>query len=180
MVPIEGEVPRTHSELADLVAAQRLRAMAVGWTAAWIVLGAVALGTGGLAILVALASHGAALVLGVVAAAFTAATAVGVRRAGRRSADARDRIEQAWEKAAGDVLAARHGEMTAPELASAMHTDEPHAESLLARLSAHGRARVDVRDDAELAYRVEGEPGAPIDADDAHDPQAATSKARAR
>jgi hypothetical protein len=53
------------------------------------------------------------------------------------------------------VLTARGAEVTAAQLAAEMHTDEDHAQSLLGRLSAHGRVRVDVRDDAELAYRVD-------------------------
>lgn len=103
VVPVEGEGARSYPELADLVVGQRLRAMAVGWMAAGIVLAIVALMTGGLAMLAWLASHGAALVLGVVAAMAGAGAAVGLRRAGRRNAEARDRIDQAWEKVAAQT-----------------------------------------------------------------------------
>ena len=43
------------------------------------------------------------------------------------------------------------------DLAKAMQTDEEHAQALLGRLSASGRVRVDVRDDAELSYTAENE-----------------------
>ena len=172
---MEGVTVRSHEELADLVAAQRLRAMGVGWTAAAIVLGIVALMTGGLALALWAASVHAYLVLAVLTAGAAVLSVAGSRKARRRNAEARDRIEQAWEKAAGNVLAARGAELTAPELAAMMQTDQAHAESLLGRLSAHGRARVDVRDDAELAYRV-----ADADPEIANDADAAAPRLRAR
>jgi hypothetical protein len=51
--------------------------------------------------------------------------------------------------------------MTAADLARCMKTDEPHAERLLSELSALGRARVAVSDEAQLSYRLAGEPEAP-------------------
>ena len=55
---------------------------------------------------------------------------------------------------AGEVLRARAAaRRRRRDLAKTMRTDEHHAETMLARLSALGRARVEVRDDAELAYR---------------------------
>jgi hypothetical protein len=42
--------------------------------------------------------------------------------------------------------------MTAPELERTMLTEPEHAEGLLQKLSAQGRVRVAVREDAELGY----------------------------
>jgi hypothetical protein len=140
--------------------------MALGWTAAAFVLGAIAMMGAGVALLVWLASHLAGIVLAALAAASLAGTVASVRRARRRRGEARTALDEAWDAVAGEVLAARTGETgetgetTAPDLAKAMQTDEAHAEGMLARLSALGRVRVDVRDDAELAYRAsEAAPG---------------------
>lgn len=156
-MPAEGVAPRSDAELPSLVAAQRLRAMGFGWTAAAGVLGAMALMTLGLALLVALASRTVGILFGALAAVAAALALVAWRRAGRRDAEARAKLDEAWERVAEEVLQARGGELTAPELARTMHTDETHAAGLLSRLSAAGRVRVAVRDDAELAYREEGD-----------------------
>jgi len=154
IVPIDEGIGRAHGELAPLVTAQRTRAMAVGWTAAAVVLGAIAAMGLGLAALVWLASHGAGIVLGVVAGVAGALAWSSRRRAKARAAESRAALDQAWEIAAGEVVRARP-ETTAPQLAKEMQTDEAHAQGLLASLSAAGRVRVDVRDDAELAYSTE-------------------------
>jgi hypothetical protein len=155
IVPTEEGVARSDGELASLVRAQRARAMAVGWIAGAVVLGAVGVMGVGLALLLWLASHVVAGVLGVLAVCTGLLAAYFLRRARRRDTDARVAVDDAWELVAGEVLAARGGETTAAELAKAMQTDEDHAQSLLGRLSARGRVRVDVREDAELAYRAE-------------------------
>jgi hypothetical protein len=154
VVPTEDGAHRSHGELGDLVAAQRLRAIAVGWRAAAIVLGGVALMAIGVALLLLGLSHTAFAVLVVLGLGAAALSAVTAGRAGRRSLEARERIDLAWQKAAGDVLRDGHAEVTATQLAATMHTDEAHAESILAHLSALGQARVDVRDDDDLGYRI--------------------------
>ena len=155
LVPTEEGVARAHGELASLVTAQRTRAMAVGWIAAAVVLGVMGVMGMGVAALVWLASHAAAIVLGAVAGVAGMLALASARRSRGRGAESRAAVERAWEIAAGEVVSARRGETTAPELAKAMLTDEDHAQALLASLSASGRVRVDVRDDAELAYTAE-------------------------
>jgi hypothetical protein len=157
VVPTEEGVARSNGELASLVRAQRTRAMAVGWIAGAAVLGAIGVMGLGLALLLWLVSHFASIVLGGLAAGTGLLAMALARRARQRNAEAREAVDDAWELVAGEVLAARHGETTAPELARAMQTDEDHALTLLGRLSAKGRVRVDVRDDAELAYRSDEE-----------------------
>jgi hypothetical protein len=159
VVPSEGNVARSGGELASLVAAQRLRAMSMGWLAAAVVLAAVGVMGGGLALLLWIVSHVSALVLGVVAGGAGALAAWSLRRSRARGAEVARKLDDAWELVAGEVLRARGGEMTSADLARVMRTDEAHAEALLARLSVGGRARVAVRDDAELAYRVADDDG---------------------
>jgi hypothetical protein len=161
---------RSGGELRNLVEAARARAMAVGWMAAsWVFAAIGAMGLG-LALLVWLASHAAGGVLAV-GAVFAAGLAVaGARRSRARSAQAREALERAWLHVAGEVVAARGGELTAAQLAEAMRTDERHAEALLAQLSAAGRVRVEVRDDAELAYRTEAGDGASFGREAADEP----------
>jgi hypothetical protein len=155
IVPTDEGIARSNGELAQLVAAQRTRAMALGWTAAAVVLGAMAAMGLGLAGLVWLASHAVAIVVGAMAMGAMVLAVASARRAKTRGAESRSALEQAWGLVAGEVVRARPGETTAAELAKAMQTDEDHAQGLLTRLSTEGRVRVDVRDDAELAYRAE-------------------------
>ena len=172
VVPTDAGIARSNGELASLVRAQRTRAIALGWTAAGFVLAAIGLMGVGLALVVGLASHLAAFVLGAIAVVAAVAATVSLRRGRGCHAEARAELDRAWEFVAGEVLRARP-QTTAVDLAQAMHTDERHAESLLAQLSAEGRARVDVRDDAELAYHVPAE-------DVAGDAGAEGSRMRAR
>jgi type IV secretory pathway TrbD component len=155
VVPTEGAIVRSNAELPNLVRSHRARAMALGWVAAAFVLGAIAAMAAGVALLVWLASHPAAVILGVVALAAATLATVSLRRSRRRRGEARDELDQAWELVAGEVVRARRGDTTAPDLAKLLHTHVGHAEQLLAGLSAHGGARVDIRDDAELAYRID-------------------------
>ena len=148
------DVQRPQGELASLVRAQRARAMALGWTAAVVVLTFMGLMGGGLGLLLWSASHLAAGVLGGIGAASFLFALISKTRSSARNGEARAALDQAWQQAANEVLQARGGELTAPELARVMRTDQEHAEALLSGLSAGGRARVEVRDDAELAYRV--------------------------
>jgi len=157
VVPTEDGVRRSGDELADLVVAQRARAIAVGWKAAGVLLGGVALMAVGLAVLLWGLSRAAFAVVTVLAVGAAALAALTARRSGRSDREARDRLDRAWQKAAADVLRARGDEVTAAQLAKAMHTDEAHAEALLGQLSALGQARVDVRDDADLGYRIAGD-----------------------
>src|ERR1700722_9123913 len=66
IVPTEG-IARSNRELASLVLAQRVRAMAVGWTATAYFFGAVGVMGVAVALLVGLASHGMGVLLGVLA-----------------------------------------------------------------------------------------------------------------
>jgi hypothetical protein len=100
------------------------------------------------------ASSAAALVLSCVAAAASLLAWLSARRAKGCGAQARARLDAAWELVAGEVLVAQ-SEMTAPELALTMRTEPEHAEALLQKLSAQGRVRVAVREDAELGYRYD-------------------------
>jgi hypothetical protein len=158
VVPAEGPAAprgRSNAELGNLVGAQRSRAMALGWTAAAVVLGVCAAMGLTLASIVWFASHAAALVLGVVGCAAALLAVLAARRARSRGADARDALDQAWEIVASEVLGARGDTLTAEELAACVQTDVPHAEHLLARLSALGRARIEIREDAELTYHAQ-------------------------
>jgi hypothetical protein len=159
VVPTEGNVVRSHAELPLLVRSHRARAMALGWLAASFLLGASAAMAAGVALLLALVSHLAAALLGATALVAASLAWASLRRGRRRRGEARDALDQAWERVAAEVLGARRGAITAPDLARIMSTDVEHAEALLAGLSAHGGARVDVRDDAELTYRVDTESG---------------------
>jgi hypothetical protein len=158
VVPAEGLQRRDGGELASLVGAQRARAIGIGWLGATLVLGSIASMAVGLALLVGLgASATPAAVLGSLALAGIVLAVLSGRRAARANAEARTKLEDAWAHVADEVMRARVGEVTATDLAKAMQTDETRAEKLLARLSAAGRARVEVRDDADLAYRPESE-----------------------
>jgi Flp pilus assembly protein TadB len=179
LVPTEGDIARSDGELPHLVRSHRARAMALGWLAAFLVLGSIAAMAVGVALLVWFASHVAAAVLGVVALVASTLAVASLRRSRRQRAEAREQLDHAWDRVAGEVLGSRRGDTTAADLARIMSTKEEHAEGLLSRLSAHGGARVDVRDDAELAYRVSDE-GAVGGADDAESPGAAGRRLRAR
>src|SRR5262249_45616495 len=155
---------RSNAELPSLIAAHRFRAMAFGWMMAAVALGVVCLMSVGLAVLLASASHAAAIVLLALSLTAGALCAVLSRRASRRAQDARAKLDEAWQRVAHELLQAQSG-LTAAELGRRMHTDEAHAAQLLAGLSAAGRVRVAVRDDAELSYSGHDEPlPAPIDA----------------
>jgi hypothetical protein len=167
VVPTEEGVARAHGELASLVMAQRTRAMGLGWTAAAFVLGAMGVMGIGLAALLWLATHTAAMVVAVIAGIAGTLAAASARRARGRNVESRAAVERAWEVAAGEVMSAGGGQTTAAQLAKAMQTDEAHAQGLLARLSASGRVRVDVREDAELTYSAEQEASEPVDDDGA-------------
>jgi MFS family permease len=154
VVPTQGAIARSNSELASLVGAQRARGMALGWTAAAFLFGAIGAAALGLAPILWFASHIAAFVfaaLGGIAALLWAASA---RGAAQRNAEARAKLDDAWTRVAGEVIRGQGAELTAPELARAMNTDDVHAERLLTLLSTGGRVTVAVRDDAELSYRV--------------------------
>lgn len=173
-----GGAARAQGELPHLVRAHRARAMGVGWMAAAVLFAVVAVMTGGLAALLWTSANAAALALTVLAAAAMGLGLASRARSARHTADARAQVDQAWQKAADEVLQGLGGEATAAGLARAMHTDEAHAEQLLAGLSAGGRARVEVRDDAELSYRIEAdaaesEPTEPTEDDAAAAPRRA-------
>jgi hypothetical protein len=158
VVPAEGLTKRDGGELASLVGAQRARAIGVGWLGATLVFGSIASMAVGLFLLVGLgAPVTPAVVLGALALAGIVLAVLSGRRAARANAEARAKLEDAWAHVAEEVMRVRVGEVTAKDLAKAMQTDETRAEKLLARLSAAGRVRVEVRDDADLAYRAESE-----------------------
>jgi hypothetical protein len=180
LVPTEEDVARSGGELPMLVRSHRARAMALGWLAGSFVLGSIAAMTVGVALLVGLASHLAAGVLGALALAAATLAVLSVQRWRRRRAEASAELDRAWDRVAGEVLAARKVDTTAADLARILRTDVEHAEGLLSRLSAGGRARVDVREhDAELAYRV-SVPGADDAETVADGPEAAAPPARTR
>jgi hypothetical protein len=156
VVPADGHLARSHGELANLVAAQRAHGMALGWTGAAVTLWALAVTATALAALLALASWLTASVLAAVAAIAGLVAAYAMRRAKNKRADARARLDEAWEQVAGELLGARGDQMTADDVARTMHTERDHAEGLLARLSARGNVRVVVRDDADLGYGADG------------------------
>ena len=131
------------------------RAISVGWAA-----GAVALAVGA-AMAAALAlvtwtahvGHGAAAAFGAIALAASlvaSACAARGRRAGVRQVA---HLDDAWELVADEVLRARGRALTAADLATAMSTQEAHAERLLSKLSVEGRVRVAVSEAADLSYQ---------------------------
>ena len=179
VVPTEGDIARSDGELPHLVRSHRARAMALGWLAAFFVLGSIAAMAVGVALLVWFASHVVAALLGLVGAGAATFAVVSLRRSRQRRAEARAELDHAWDRVAGEVLTSRREDTTAADLARIMSTKEDHAEGLLSRLSAQGGARVDVRDDAELAYRV-SDAGAIPGKDDTESPEAADRRTRAR
>jgi hypothetical protein len=152
--PLTNAANATHAELANLVRAQRARAMGFGWTAGAVLFACIAVMAGGLGALLWGSSHTSTLVLAAVAgvAAVIALTSRG--RASSRNRESRARLDEARQTVAEEVLRVRGGEVTAPELAKIMRLDVEQAETLLSGLSIGGQARVDVRDDAELLYRI--------------------------
>jgi hypothetical protein len=129
--------------------------MALGWTAAAVALAAAGIMAFGFAALLLLASRLAAAILGGVAAIAWTLAGASALRAKKHNAQARVQLDDAWELVAEEVIRARGGTITAEELGSALRTESTHAEALLARLSAHGHVRVEVREDAELAYLLD-------------------------
>jgi hypothetical protein len=154
IVPADAPLVRSNAELGSLVAAQRLRAIALGWTAGALVLAATGTMALGLALLLWTFAHVAAFVLGAVAVTAGIGSGVAWARAGARRAEVRAKLDEAWGSVADEVVRARGDEITAAELARTMRTDEANAQALLSQLSAVGRVRVAVREDADLAYRV--------------------------
>lgn len=171
VVPSDGSFPRTNGEVGRLVGAARARAMAFGWAAAAIVLSSGFVIALPLAVLLWSASHLAGLVLGTVAGMTFALAVASATRHRARSREGRLKLDEAWRMVADEMLKARGADVTAPELARAMCTDEPFAEALLSELSAQGHARVAVGDDAQLSYRFAAE--AEADAEVAAPPGAA-------
>jgi hypothetical protein len=157
---IPCDAPRAHpdAELAHLVAAQRARAMALGWGAGALVLALSCVFVAAMAwLLVAVQAHASAAILAVVALGAAALGAVAGGRARTQRRRVRESLDLAWQRAAEDVLATRGARglvqaLRPSELAATLRTSEPHAERLLSALSAEGRIRVQVFDDAELAY----------------------------
>ena len=153
------DAPRTHpdAELAHLVTAQRARAMALGWTAGALVLALSCVFVASIALLLlAVQARPSAAILAVVALGAAALGTVAGGRARAQRRRVRESLDLAWQRAAEDVLATRGARglevMRPPELAAVLQTTEAHAERLLSVLSAEGRVRVHVGEDAELAY----------------------------
>ena len=144
---------RSNAELAWLVRARRARAMAFGWRAAGVMLVLTAVLGIGVGALVFLVAHLAGSVVGGFGLASLALGLAAFARARARDGDVRAELDEAWQRVAGEVVAAGRGaEITAAELARVMHTDERYAEKLLGALSASDRVRVELGDDAELRY----------------------------
>ena len=166
IVPVDATglpwLARSNAELASLVRAKRTRAIAFGWTAGMIMLvvsALLALGLGGLLLLVAWLPSAILGGLGVVLFALGMAMR---SRARASDAIAQTELDAAWESVADEVLRARGGDVTAKDLAQAMRTTEAHAETMLSALSLHDRARVAVDDDAELRYSAGPANAAPL------------------
>jgi hypothetical protein len=153
VVPSDGSFPRASGEIGDLVRAARTSAMSLGWAAAAVVLAGGGFVMALLGLLLWRAAHLPAMVLGVVAGASLALSFASTLRSRARRADSRAALDRAWTAVAGELLAARGKDVTASDLARALSTDEAAAEEILSALSAEGRVRVDVRDDAQLSYR---------------------------
>ena len=104
-------VPEGTGELASLVRAHRSRAMAVGWFAAAIVFGCVALFAGGVALLLWAAARGAAIVVGGVGVVAGFISGTGRAKGRRHNADARRELEVAYSAAVppGTATAAAEG-----------------------------------------------------------------------
>lgn len=144
---------RSNAELAWLVRARRARAMAFGWRAAGVMLALTAVLGLGVGALVFLVAHLAGIVVGGFGLLSLALGLAAFARARARDGEVRAELDEAWQRVAGEVIAAGRGaEITAVELARLMHTDEPYAEKLLSALSASDRVRVELGDDAELRY----------------------------
>jgi hypothetical protein len=134
--------------------------------AAAVVFGATAAMATGVGLLLWHASHAAGGAIAALGVAATLLTLFFASRARMAKRDQTTRLEAAWESVAGEVMRTRGGAITATELARTLYTDETHAETLLALLSAGGRARVAVTDLADLSYRsVEGATDATDEAD---------------
>ena len=77
-------------------------------------------------------------------------------RAARKSA--RGHVALAWEQAIGSMLERSGNDATAKSIAASLGVPEAEVETALATLSATGKTRVDVGDDAELHYRASEAP----------------------
>jgi hypothetical protein len=133
--------------------------MALGWlTASWLFAG-VAVLAGGLGLLLWLASHAAAILLGVTAAGGATIAGVFRQRAARRNAESRQELEAAWHTVTRDVARARGAGLTAEELAKTMQTSEAHAEILLASLAVDAMLRVDVPEASAPGVRIGSDAG---------------------
>jgi hypothetical protein len=141
--------------------------MALGWIAAAVVFGAAAATSLPLALLLWRVAHLAAMAIALVAGAALALAAFSALRARGRRAQARAKMHQAWTTVAGELVAARGSDVTSADVARALSIDERYAEDLLSELSAEGRVRVAVGEDAQLSYRpspgAEAEPPSPED-----------------
>jgi hypothetical protein len=153
-VPDDGSFARSGGELAGLVAAARARGVALGWIAATMVLGATVFVCLPSAVLIAHVAHAASWVLASVAGLALVLSIASALRWRRASREASLRLEEAWQLVAAEALRARSADVTAAELAKCLRTDEAHAERLLSELSALGRTRVAVSDEAQLSYRL--------------------------
>jgi hypothetical protein len=157
VVPDDGSFARSGAELASLVGAARTRGAALGWVAATMVLGATVFVCLPAAVLIAHVAHAAGWVLASVAGLSLVLSIASAFRWRRASKEASERLEEAWQLVAAEALRARSADVTAGELAKCLRTDEAHAERLLSELSALGRARVAVSDEAQLSYRLAGD-----------------------
>jgi hypothetical protein len=149
--PVEGL-----EGLAEGLGRARLeRVAAIAWRGGAVVLGMTGAMALALATLLAMAAgHLAAIVLAGLATLLVVLALVAVGRARGRDEGMRRALDEAWGTAAERLLVASDGGVSSAWLAGAMRTTEAHAERILASLSARGRARVDVGEDAELRYRV--------------------------
>jgi hypothetical protein len=163
-------VARSGGETPALERAQRAHRVA----AAWRVGAGVVTGFGALSLVIALivlglVTPGVLGTLGVLVATLVpfvlAALLWGRGGAERRKID--EALDEAWQRVAGEVIAAHGGELTAAELAKALRTDASAAERLLARLGAHDAVRARVTDAGDVVYssssaqrvRVGADPG---------------------
>lgn len=140
-IVVEGAIERAHGEAELLRRAKHLGSRRLAWAVGGGVMTAMAVLSLLIATLLLWATDLGALGAGLVLAAASIPALVAVtsfRKAGSLSAEARDAIEQAWRRAALEVLRARGAAVEPAELAQTLHVSEDRAIQLLAHAQVEG------------------------------------------
>ncbi len=132
----------------------RVASWALGFGAAMALVAAIVVGFGSVLV-------GGGLVLAGVLMAIVSATFSRSARSARLRA--RADVDRAWEHAIGALLEAGTTNATAKSIAKTLGVTEAEVEVALSTLSAQGRTRVDIGNDADLVYRAENPDVAPIE-----------------